>query len=417
MNWKILFLGILIVSSISLFAQETKQEKPTAKFYGYINWETIFDSHESITTRDGELYLYPSAPNEVNGEDLNKNAQLEMLSLQTRVGAKINGGNVLGAKLSVVIEGDFFATGEAYKRHIRMRHAFMKLKWEKSSLLMGQFWHPMFGPDVFPGIIQFGAGVIYNPLNRAPQVRFDYNVMEDLRLTFAALEHGYHASVGPEDAQRNAAIPDLQFQATYGSKDNFLTGITAGYLVLEPREFLPSPGTYNEETVNSYNLQWFGRVKLSDLTLMAKASYGTNMSQYVMLGGYGVLLDDAGNADGFGYTPYKIASYWFDGNYKLNENLNAGIFVGYTQNMGTVDEVDINNVTARGANIMNIYRVAPRISYSTGPLRFALEYAYNSAAYGVNNPADPDSIDEYGVYKKTENSTNNRIIFAVKFTF
>jgi hypothetical protein len=119
--------------------------------------------------------------------DDSENAQLEMLSLQTRVGAKIDGGNVLGAKLSGVIETDFFATAEEYSRQIRMRHAFMKLKWEKSSLLMGHYWHPMFGPDVFPKMIQFGAGVIYNPLNRAPQIRFDHYPIEKLRISAVAL--------------------------------------------------------------------------------------------------------------------------------------------------------------------------------------------------------------------------------------
>jgi hypothetical protein len=121
MNLKFLLAATLSVISISLIAQDTKPEKPSAKFYGYINWETIFDSHESATAREGELYLFPSAPT-----DDSENAQLEMLALQTRVGAKIDGGEVLGAKLSGVIEGDFFATSNDYRRQLRMRHAFMK---------------------------------------------------------------------------------------------------------------------------------------------------------------------------------------------------------------------------------------------------------------------------------------------------
>jgi hypothetical protein len=406
MNWKILFLGILISSSINLFAQETKQENPNAKLYGYINWESIFDSHASITSRDGELYLYPDKPT-----DDSENAQLEMLSLQTRVGVKIDGGSVFGAKLSGVIETDFFATAEEYSRQIRMRHAFMKLNWEKSSLLMGHYWHPMFGPDVFPKIIQFGAGVIYNPLNRAPQIRYDYQPIEKLRITAVALEHGYHASKGPKYAHRNSAVPDLQLQITYGSKEYFLTGITAGYLMIEPRDST-SNGGINQKTVNSYNLQWFGMAKAGQLTINTKASYGTNMSQFVMLGGYARNAEDPiADPGNFTYTPYKILAVYADFGYKISENLGAGLFAGYTENMGTEDKLIPGTIQARGASIMNIYRIAPRLTYTSGRIRLALEYAYNAAAYGDG------AANEYGVYNETKEAINHRIILGAKFTF
>lgn len=405
MNWKILLTVILFVSSVNLFAQDTKPENPTAKLYGYINWESIFDSHASITSRDGELYLYPDKPT-----DDSKNAQLEMLSLQTRVGVKIDGGNVLGAKLSGVIETDFFATAEEYSRQIRMRHAFMKLKWEKSALLMGHYWHPMFGPDVFPKVIQFGAAVIYNPLNRAPQIRYEYQPIEKLKISAIALEHGYHASKGPKYAHRNSAVPDMQLQVTYGSKNNFLTGITAGYLMIEPRDSTANQ-SINQTTANSYNLQWFGMAKTGPLTINAKASYGTNMSQFVMLGGYARNAADSLATGDFSYTNYKILAVYADFGYKISENLGAGLFAGYTENMGTEDKLIPGTIQARGASIMNIYRVAPRLTYTSGRLRLALEYAYNAAAYGEGDP------DEYGVYDKTKEAINHRIILGAKCTF
>jgi hypothetical protein len=405
MNLKFLLAATLSVISISLIAQDTKPEKPSAKFYGYINWETIFDSHESATAREGELYLFPSAPT-----DDSENAQLEMLALQTRVGAKIDGGEVLGAKLSGVIEGDFFATSNDYRRQLRMRHAFIKLQWEKSSLLMGQYWHPMFGPDVFPKVLQFGASVIYNPLNRAPQIRYDYNLIDNFRITLAALAHGYHASKQPgANAQKNSGVPDMQFQLTYGSKDKFLTGITAGYLMLQPRDTITG-GAFNYKTIGTYNLQWFGMAKAGPLTINAKASYGQNMSQFVMLGGYGRNASDTDPLSEFNYTPYKIMAVYGDFGYKISENIGAGLFVGYTENLGTEDKVT-GSIFATGANIMNIYRISPRITYTAGPLRFGLEYAYDAAAYGDG------AADEYGVYDKTKEAINHRLLFAVKFTF
>mgnify|MGYP006435229583 CR=1 FL=1 len=202
----------------------------------------------------------------------------------------------------------------------------------------------------------------------------------------------------------------MQLQLVYGSKKSFLTGITAGYLMIEPRDPTEN-GRINQKTVNSYNLQWFGMAKLGNLTINTKATYGTNMSQYVMLGGYARLADDSTAMGNFEYTPYKVYSVYADFGYKLSENLDAGLFAGYTENMGTEDKLMSGTIQARGAKIMNIYRVAPRITYTSGPLRFGLEYAYNAAAYGDGDP------DEYGVYDKTNEAINHRIMLAAKFTF
>jgi hypothetical protein len=204
----------------------------------------------------------------------------------------------------------------------------------------------------------------------------------------------------------------LQLQITYGSKENFLTGITAGYLMIEPRD-TTEENRINQETVNSYNLQWFAFAKAGPLTINTKVSYGTNMSQFVMLGGYARNAADVDATGDFSYTPYKILAVYADFGYKLSDNLGTGLFAGYTENMGTEDKLIPGTIQATGASIMNIYRVAPRLTYTSGPLRFALEYAYNAAAYGDAT----GEVDEYGVYSKTKEAINHRIILGAKFTF
>ncbi len=405
------FLLISLTLPATILAQEEQEEKTKIQWYGYISHESIFDSHDAISTRDGELILFPDAPNkDADGKDLNANSQLNMLTLQSRMGMKINGPKILGAASSGNIEGDFFGTAEAYKNMFRIRHVYMKFKWEKASLLMGQYWHPMFTPEVFPHVIAFGAAAIYNPLNRAPQIRFDYHVIPELRFTVAALEHGYHASVGPALAQRNAAMPDLQFQAYFGKKKGFSTGITAGVMALEPRETTLA-GDINETQLKTINAEWFGQLSTDLFTIRAKALYGENMSQYVMLGGYGRLLEDTAATDAFSYTPYKIYSVWGEFSVNFAENFQAGIFAGFTGNLGAKEKIDMDNVYARGSKIMQLMRISPRISYTVSKFRFAIEYMYDAAEYGTEDP------DEYGVYETTETSTNNRLIFAARYMF
>ncbi len=396
---------------VIIMAQEEQDEKTKVQWYGYVAHESVIDSHDAIATRDGELLLYPAAPNKDSlGNDLNANQQLNMLSLQSRMGMKISGPKVLGASASAKIEGDFFGTAEAYKNLFRIRHAFMKFKWEKASVLIGQYWHPMFTPEVFPHVIAFGAAAIYNPLNRAPQVRFDYHVIPQLRFTIAALEHGYHASKGPALAQRNAGMPDFQFQTYFGKKKGFSTGITAGIMALEPRDSTLA-GDINETQLKTFNAEWFAQLSTDLITVRAKAVYGENMSQYVMLGGYGRLLEDTAAVDEFSYTPYKIYSVWGEVAVNFAENFQAGIFTGFSGNLGAKEKIDMNNVYARGSNIMQLMRISPRISYTVNKFRFAIEYMHDAAEYGTEDP------DEYGVYETTESSINNRFIFAARYMF
>jgi hypothetical protein len=405
------FLSLMFVG-LAGFSQTKTDEKPSEtklQFYGYIKYEGIFDTHESTTSRYSDLYFYP-----VKKGEGTENTQLDMLSLNSRLGVKLTGMNALGANVLGVVEGDFFGTGESYKNMFRLRHAYMKLQWDKAALTMGQFWHPMFGPDVFPRVLSFGAAAVYNPLNRAPQIRLDYNIIPDLRLTLAALEHGYHFSKGPEGlaerAQRNSAKPDVQFQLLYGQKTAFATGITAGYMWLEPRESNPD-GSINENQLGTYNANWFARFKTGPLTLQTKVSYGQNMSQFVMLGGYGRLLEDIGT-NNFNYTPMKVYSAWFEAFYEINKPWQVGVFAGISGNLGTEKEVDPTNIYARSKNIKEVMRISPRISYSVQKLKFGLEYLYDLAAYG-----EEGTQDEYNVYDETTDAVNHRVLFTAAYTF
>ena len=397
-------------------AQETSDdEKSRFTFFGYVSYEAIFDSHRSVFTRDGELFLFPSAPtfHPETGDMLNRNTQLNMLALQSRLGVRIAGPDVLGAKLTGFVDTDFFATAEAYKHHLRVRNAIMKLQWEKASLTMGQFWHPMFTPELFPLVVSFGAAAPFNPLNRSPQVRLDYLPIPSVKLVFAALAHGYHASVGSESAQRDSGLPDIQFQLHIGNRPNFTTGITLGYMWLKPLEATQADQYYHSnELLGAYNLQWFGRVKSSNLTLQAKAMYGQNMTQYVMIGGYSRLLEDASKTDGFGYTNINSFSGLLEAIYQLSDNWELGLFAGSIGALGSSKKVEVNGPfwNTRAANLSRAYRISPRLVYTQNNLMFAVEYLYNTADYGA-------SFDDYAKPQDLTRTVNHRALFAARYSF
>ena len=94
-----------------------------------------------------------------------------MLSVQTRLVGKITGPDAFGAKTSGYIEAEFFGTSDADVNGFRLRHAYVKLNWTTTELLIGQFWHPMFITESFPEVVSFNTGAPFQPFNRSPQIR------------------------------------------------------------------------------------------------------------------------------------------------------------------------------------------------------------------------------------------------------
>jgi len=412
-----MFLLLFLFLGTFVKAQDPAKEEPMFKFkyYGYVSYEAYLDTYNSVITRDGELYLYPKKPKyDSQGNDLNKNLQLNMLSLQSRVGSKIQGPDAFGAKTSALIEADFFGTAEEYKNLLRIRHAYMSLKWEKTTLLMGMYWHPLFTPECFPSVIGFGAAVPYNPLNRSPQIRVDFQATDNLKIVAVASEHsqGYHHSVGPEFSQRSAEIPDIQLQ-THLKIANTLLGFGAGYFQQQP--LVGNPNKPTDKKVHNLNAHLFFNTKLEHFTLKGKAILGQNLTPFVMLGGFGRIIDDITNDTTFRFTSIETYSSWIDFGYNLNPNLNLGLFVGISGNLGANKKIKAQNNAyfyERNADIYQMYRIGPRVSYTVNKLQFAFEYFFDQAQYATK-------FNEYYRPKsdETQNGTNHRVLFSAKYFF
>ncbi|MDZ7633359.1 MAG: hypothetical protein U5L72_02520 [Bacteroidales bacterium] len=178
-------VAVLIVSLILLLPEAGAQEAGQTfgiKFSGFVKTDIFYDSRQSSASnglREGHFYLYPDDilyDDDMN--DLNANPSFHILNIQTRIRGDITGPDAFGAKTSGAIEAEFFGTSESDLNGFRLRHAYVKMDWQKVSLLAGQYWHPMFPAENFPGTVSFNTGVPFLPFSRNPQVRLVYHARE-----------------------------------------------------------------------------------------------------------------------------------------------------------------------------------------------------------------------------------------------
>ena len=133
---KNLIILIVLLLPILTIAQKKKVK---LKFSGFVKSDVFWNSRQSVAVREGHFYLYPK--NELldmNGDDVNAKSDFNILSIQTRLKLAITGPDAFGAKTSALIEGAFFGTTDPDINGFRLRHAYAKLNWTNTELLVGQ---------------------------------------------------------------------------------------------------------------------------------------------------------------------------------------------------------------------------------------------------------------------------------------
>ncbi|MBC7363426.1 MAG: hypothetical protein H5U07_02640 [Candidatus Aminicenantes bacterium] len=373
---------VLLVAAYSLPAQSKENEKISLNFSGFIKTDILYDTRQTVSIREGHFLLYPKDQLlDPDGRDLNAKDTFHILSIQTRLALKITGPKALGARPTGYIEGEFFGHSDPDINGFRLRHAYLKLNWQKTELMLGQFWHPMFITESFPGVVSFNTGAPFEPFSRAPQIRFTWTE-KNVSLSLAALAQRDFASTGPDGVStvyfRNAALPELNFKASYTGK-SFLAGGGVDLLKIVPR-LVTSTGYQANESVISAACFVFGRLKTSILTIKAQATYGGNLHHLTMIGGYGVSEIGDLPALRWQYAPINTGSAWVE----LQTNgsrWQAGLFAGYSKNYGARKEI-IGPVWSRGDFIDHLFRLAPRLIFNAGKVRLAQEIELTSAAYG-----------------------------------
>jgi len=417
---KIVLLISLTISTF-LFADEAVNHM---KIYGFIRNDFYFNSRVNTESTDGLFYLYPK-PISVNLENVDVNAvpQAVMLSLNTRIGIDLKGTTVFSANSSAKIETDFAGSGSMYFI-IRIRHAYFKLNWEKTELMVGQTWHPLFG-NVSPTVLECNTGAPFQPNNRSPQIRVIHNLNSSVSLIGAMAYESQYLSLGPNGASacylKNAMIPDL-FLGTEYKTTHWTSGASLDFKTIKP----------SIEEISTVTAAVYSQYTNRKFQLKAKSFLGENLTDQQMLSGYGVSGVNPLNGEAT-YTNFNVISSWINAVY--GKTWQVGAFVGLSQNLGTnknllansdgkfttygngmydkstLNSQLINTDTGYFEKLMldRLYRIAPNITYNLPNFNLGIEYDFTSANYGT--------LQNNGRVSNPYTISNHRVIATVSYFF
>lgn len=436
-----LFFLCLLLGSLSTIGQDTKPKETSLEFYGFVRFESFSDSYKGLNAGNELFFVAPLyAGVDANGKHINQTPTYNFSSMATRVGVRISGPVIFNAKTSANIETDFAGDLGNNPAMFRVRQANAVFTWTKSSLLVGQTWHPFWNGKVFPTVAGLNTGAPFQPFNRSPQIRFDYKPNTKFILSAALVSEFQYKSYGftkidsmypkamiyadkSECFNRNAGIPEMVANIETNN-GGFTLGAGASLKYILPTlytvELAAGKDTrryVSEEMVQALSFVGYTQYVKKMFTIRAKAVLGQNMTHLNIPGGYGVKSVDK-TTGAMTYTPYNSFTSFINAVY--GKKYQAGIFGGYMKNLGTVDALYNFGSTAAPSvvtpgllpNVASIYRVAPHFALNVSKLRLVLEYELTSAKYGIGNINLND-----GLYANGVDANNNRVLLMLMYSF
>ena len=388
---KCLIILLAGIASLQGFSQTTAAPASdySVSLYGFIRTDYIFDSRKSGMVREDHLNLYPlDVVNDANGKDVNAVSQSNFLSITSRLGVKVKGPDVWGAKMSGVLEGDFFGNTDASIGLLRLRHAYVSMDWAKTSITMGQTWYPTFIPEVFPGVANFSTGILFNPFGWATQAKLKQSLNKEISLIITAFKEREFAAAAvtgtvANAATINSALPTINGQLQYRGKKVFL-GAGFEYKSLQPLT-LSATNLVTSEKVNSSSVFAYGKYADDAIIIKAYAISGGNLNSLVMLGGF----TGTTTAGIQSYDPTKTSSFWID-IASNGKTIAPGFFFGTTKNNGSDKAAGTAaQIYGRGLSatrvIDNVWRTSGRIDFKKNKFRISPELEYTAAKWGDTN--------------------------------
>ncbi|MDI6401452.1 hypothetical protein QLX67_05550 [Balneolaceae bacterium ANBcel3] len=392
----LIITGLLAVSGTMGVTATINAQSASVDFSGFIKTDAYMDTRETVAARDGHFMLFPMKKEyDSEGKDINDQRSLNIMSIQTRLTARITGPDAFGARTTGMVEGAFFGSTDANINTLRLRHAWVNLQWENTGLLVGQYWHPLFVPQSFPGTVSFSSGTPFQAFSRNPQIRLTHQ-MSSFSVILAAMSQRDFTGPGGTRSLQQSAIPNLHLQLQKKTGE-VLKGAGADFkrLEIDPQQYGP---------VNGFSGFAFLHLPVGSITSKSYVIYAENLQDQLMIGGV------AGENGGRGIYPIRILSAWQEfttGFLGQPENIRYefGVFTGFAKNLGTNhDDVVLIPGFARGGDIDHLYRISPRVQVQSGPARFAFEVDITTAAYG--------NVQNDGRVTDTTNVTNVRLLLA-----
>jgi hypothetical protein len=395
---------------------DTLKQLPSVQFSGFIKSDFIFDSRQNLALRENVFLLYPlPVKADQQGMDINDVRNVQFIPVQTRLSASFSGTTVLNARATGLVEGEFFGTSDADINGFRLRHAAMNLHWNSGvSLLMGQFWHPLFITGCHPATASINTGAPFNPFSRNPQLEISFTKRR-MRYSFAAVSQLDFRSSGPAGPSasylRNSGLPEMAGKVQWQSSDKrVLMGAASSYKVLRPR-LADETGRKVQELVRSGAVMAWSGYSTGNTSFRAAAIIGQDLFHLTMIGGYAVRQSEETEEtrDGREYAPLATFSAWAE--IVTGDIWQVGLFSGYSSNLGAGDIIGADPlIYARGEDINFLYRLSPRLTYSVRNIRLGAETEYTRAFY-------TGTIDSRGRPVESEGTGNLRLLFFAFYNF
>ena len=381
------------------------QKNVSIDWYGFVAAQSFMNTRQSASAAEGFLYLYPldkAKDQEIGTDDINDYSEASWFGTMARLGFTLKGPQIFGAASRAKAEIEF--SGHSGSGSVLYRHAFIALDWDKSTLTLGQTWHPM--NDLFPSTVGIALGSPFNALNRSPQLRYEYFMGSEkkVKLTGAAIFQAANASIGAEgkkyDYIRLSKVPMF-----YAGADFILGGLKLGGGL---EYHLVSPGLDAGNGKVLYMGALCGMVQAQyakdKFSFKGKTLIGQDMSHLGICSGFGQ-VDKINYID---FAPLVACSSWAQVQY--GGALKVGLFGGYMENWGAgKDLVDGNVFVVGGGNIDKMWRISPNLQYVVGNVNLGVEYELTAVAYG-DRQANGKVTDTHDV-------SNHRLLLSVMYSF
>lgn len=407
------------------------------KWSGFISMDAFWDTRKPVESRDGGIFLYPSnILLDANGVDLNDRVSFNFIAMNTRLTAKISAPDALGAKVTGMVEGWFMGISNDDLNGFALRHAFIKMDWKKTQLLIGQTWHPLFTDRMFPSTVTGNAGAPFQPFSRVPQFRLTQKLSPSQNIMLYCNTQRDMMSDGFEKRSsqylRNSAIPEMGAQYIFDHKrienevvhSELYFGFGFDFKRIIPRLKTEANIATNKGLKSLTGLAFIHFTKHFSPKTKAgfklKSTYAQNTLEFLMIGGYAIkeyAVDSTTNYNfDFEYTNLNTLSSWLD-LYVNHKNWEFGVLGGYAQNLGSSDRIqDPNNAKSYFATLSNaayLYRVSTRIKYTSNKVQFGIEPEYTAVLYGTKRGAH-GTVD---LSQQTQHVHNIRFLFTTILFF